>query len=100
MPARASDAEASATAAQGFPAREQLGVLEFEVLHRHGRKSGHGASFGSDLPRPADRAGPRLRVPGSLGPARRPCGAGPEPDVRFSAYILFGHHRTVPFTPG
>src|SRR5215831_7461282 len=48
----------------------------------------------------ADRVCPRLRVPGSLGPARHPGGAEPEPDVRFSAHILFGHHRTVLFTPG
>src|SRR6266516_1204790 len=48
----------------------------------------------------ADRACPRSRVPGSLGPARRPYGAGPEPDVRLSTYILFGYHRTVLFTPG
>ena len=28
-------------AAESFPAREQLGVLELEILHRHGRYSGH-----------------------------------------------------------
>src|SRR5215475_15638390 len=38
--------------------------------------------------------------PGLWRPARRPGGAGPEPDVRLLAYILFGYHRTVPFTPG
>ena len=48
----------------------------------------------------ADRAYPRSRVPGSLGPARCPCGAGPEAGVRLSTYILFGYHRTVLFTPG
>src|SRR5215831_16543849 len=48
----------------------------------------------------ADRACPRPRVPGSLGPARHPCGTGPEPSVRLSTYIVFGYHRTVLFTRG
>ena len=58
-----------AGAAEGFPGREQLGVLELEVLHRHGRKSGHGASFGDDPPRPRARPG-LARVPGRTGGLR------------------------------
>ena len=50
-----------------FAAGEQFGVLELEVLHCHGRKSGHEPSFGSDL-HSAGQIGlcPRPRVPGSL----------------------------------
>ena len=43
------EAEAAGVAgvdAQGFPAREQLGVLQLEVLHRYGRCCRHGVSFG------------------------------------------------------
>ncbi len=32
-------------AAESFPAREQLGVLELEILHRHGRYSGHRSRY-------------------------------------------------------
>src|SRR5215831_8526084 len=93
--ARLGDAETSATVGQGFPAREQFGVLEFEVLHRHGRKSGHGASFGSDLPRTG-----RSASPASAG--ARVSGTRPTPRWRRARTrcTLFGTHivRSPPYS--
>src|SRR5215472_12123671 len=45
----------------------------------------------------ADRVARASAGTRASGTARRPYGAGPEPDVRFVPYILFGYHRTVPF---
>ena len=47
------------------------------------------------------RVSPRVcGVSGSLGPLGAPVAPNREPDVRSPPYILFGYHRTVPFTPG
>src|ERR1700730_15065512 len=47
--------------AERFPAGEQFGVLELEVLHRHGGFGGHGASF-SDGPPPGQASRGLLAV--------------------------------------
>src|SRR6185312_1667196 len=84
-------------AAQSFPAREQFGLLELEVLHRHGRKSGHELSFGSDLPSAGQiRACPRPRVPGSLDPPGAP--VAPDPNLVYANSRTFCSVITVQYS--
>jgi hypothetical protein len=69
-----------------FPGREQLGVLQLEVLYRHGRCSGHRSLL---------RVCPRSRPPRASGPPGTPVALDGGPVVRYLTYILYGYHRTV-----
>ena len=83
--------------AERFPAGEQLGVLELEVLHRHGGFGGHGASF-RDGPPPgqAPRGLPAVRgQPGPSVPPGITVAPGHGSVVRYLTYDLYGHHRTA-----
>jgi hypothetical protein len=99
---RARTARRRRIAPEGFPAWEQLGVLELEVLHRHSSFGGHGVSFGDDLPR-ARPPGGCLFGPERMGPPGLPgisVAPGHGPAVRYFTYVLCGHHRTVIATSG
>src|SRR5439155_21043734 len=59
---------------EGFPGREQLGVLELEILRRHGRYSGHGgASFEGGYLAPGPGPGRGVSYRPGYQPRNWPC---------------------------